>query len=61
MEKTSEKVQRTAMHAQKGKTTKKGRTGDTGFATSLRIWEQKHQGGKVSKPKEGGSNVETAM
>lgn len=49
------------MHAQKGKITKKGRTGDTGFATSLRIREQKHQGGKVSKPKEGGSNVETAM
>lgn len=35
-------------------TTKKGRTGDIGFATSLRIQEEKHQCGKASKPKEEG-------
>lgn len=54
MGKTSEKIQSTAMHAQKGKTTKKSRTGDTGFVTSLRIQEEKTQCGKASKPKEGG-------
>ena len=40
------------MQDQKGKTTNKGRTGDTGFVTSLRIQKEKHQCGKASNPKE---------
>lgn len=51
MGKTTVKAERTPMPET---TTNKGRTGDIGFATSLRIQEEKHQCGKASKPKEGG-------
>lgn len=37
-----------AVQDQKGKTTNKGETGDTGVVTSLRIQEEKHQRGKAS-------------
>lgn len=60
MGKTSEKVQRTAMHDQKGKTTKRGRTGDTGFATSLRIQEENINVERHQCPKQvADSNPET--
>lgn len=55
MGKTTVKVERTPMpETTTKKKKKKGRTGDIGFATSLRIQEEKHQCGKASKPKEGG-------
>lgn len=52
MRKTSEKAESFSVQDQKGKTINKGRTGDTGFVTSLRVQDEKHLCGKGSNLKE---------